>query len=132
MSGKDNGTFSDLNSPTLTISNVTGNIAVEASYKKIIVTLTMQKTGAGTGTTSPSVEDPGPNYQYEWGAAVAVTAVPDSETSEFTGWSANVVNGVVTMNGNQTVMWNAIYNSNLNINHVHHYGPEFRLKNNDQ
>jgi hypothetical protein len=106
LSGDGSGTFSDLNGPTLTISNVTGNIEVAASYKKISVTLTMQKTGEGTGTTSPSVEDPGPKHTYDWGTAVAVTAVPNAETSEFAGWSANVVNGVVTMNGNQTVIAN--------------------------
>jgi hypothetical protein len=106
LSGNNNGTFSDLNNPTLTISNVTGDIEVQASYKKIVVTLTMQKTGDGTGTTSPSVEDPGPSYTYDWGTAVAVTAVPNAETSEFTGWSSNVVNGVVTMISDQTVIAN--------------------------
>lgn len=52
------------------------------------------------------------------------------EYSEFSGYPAYQWIRWGYLNGKQWDLWNAIYNSNLNINHVHHYGPSFRLDHN--
>jgi hypothetical protein len=79
---------------------------IKAKFKKKVVFLTMQKGGNGAGDVTPSTETPGPTYAYEWGDVVPVTATPNPVTSEFTGWSANVSGGMVTMIGDQTVTAN--------------------------
>jgi len=48
--------------------------------------------------------------------------------SEFSGYPAYQWVRWGYENGKQWDLWNAIYNSNLNINHVHHYGRSFELE----
>ena len=83
---------------------IDGDKSVTATFEKIPVTLTMQVDildGGAFGTVTP---DPAGNpHSYLWGDTVAVSATPNPNTA-FAGWSPNVVGGVVTMNGNQTVI----------------------------
>jgi hypothetical protein len=89
------------NPETITID---GDKSVTATFEKIPVTLTMQVDildGGAFGTVTP---DPAGNpHTYLWGDTVAVSAIPNPN-SAFAGWSPNVVGGVVTMNGDQTVI----------------------------
>ncbi len=89
------------NPETITIN---ADKTVTANFEKIPVTLTMQVDildGGAFGTVTP---DPAGNpYTYLWGDTVAVSAIPNPN-SAFAGWSPNVVGGVVTMNGDQTVI----------------------------
>jgi hypothetical protein len=52
------------------------------------------------------------------------------EYSEFSGYPAYQWVRWGSVNGKQNQLWNAIYNSNLNINHVHHFGASFKLNHN--
>ena len=89
------------NPETITID---ADKTVTANFEKIPVTLTMQVDildGGAFGTVTP---DPAGNpHSYLWGDTVAVSAIPNPN-SAFAGWSPNVVGGVVTMNGDQTVI----------------------------
>ncbi len=88
------------NPETITIN---GDKTVTANFEKIPVTLTMQVDildGGAFGTVTP---DPAGNpHSYLWGDTVAVSATPNPNTA-LANWSSNVVGGVVTMNGDQTV-----------------------------
>ncbi|MDZ7581386.1 MAG: hypothetical protein U5R30_12430 [Deltaproteobacteria bacterium] len=80
---------------------IDGDKSVTATFEKIPVTLTMQVVildGGAFGTVTPDIG----TYSYLWGDAIAVSATPNPN-SAFSGWSPNVVGGVVTMNGDQTV-----------------------------
>lgn len=52
------------------------------------------------------------------------------EYNEFSGYPAYQWVRWGSLNGRQWDLWNAIYNSNLNINHVHHSGRSFDLSHN--
>lgn len=69
---------------------------VTANFDLEEYTLTIEKTGNGTVTKSPD------QLTYHYGDVIALTATPDAGWS-FTGWSANVVSGNVTINSNTTV-----------------------------
>jgi type IV pilus assembly protein PilY1 len=80
---------------------INGDKTVTANFEKIPVALTMQVVimdGGAFGTVSPDIG----TYSYLWGDTIAVSATPNPN-SAFSGWSPNVVGGVVTMNGDQTV-----------------------------
>jgi hypothetical protein len=79
---------------------IDGNKTVTATFIRKTVTLTTQVVSLdGGGNVSPDVG----SHSYLWGDDVTVSATPDGN-SVFAGWSPNVVGGVVTMNGDQTVI----------------------------
>ena len=95
------GDITDTANPTsITID---GNKSVTATFDKQAVTLNMQVSFLEPGAFGTVTPDIGP-HPYLWGDTVAVTATPDAASTEFVGWSPNVVGGVVTMNGDQTVI----------------------------
>ena len=89
------------NPDTITIN---ADKTVTANFEKIPVTLTMQvdilDSGA-FGTVTPDTS--GNPYSYLWGDTVSLSANPNTN-SAFAGWSPNAVGGVVTMNGDKTVI----------------------------
>ena len=95
------GDLAGSNNPeTITIN---GDKTVTANFEKIPVTLTMQVDILDAGAFGTVTPDPAGNpHAYLWGDTVAVSATPNPNTV-LANWSSNVVGGVVTMNGDQTV-----------------------------
>ena len=79
------------------------NKSVTATFDKQSVTLNMQVSFLEPGAFGTVTPDIG-SHTYLWGDTVSVTATPDVASTEFVSWTPNVVGGVVTMNGNQTVI----------------------------
>jgi Tfp pilus tip-associated adhesin PilY1 len=80
-----NTNFTDLNDANLTVSNVQGNVEVQATFNLIEYTLTTNISG-GFGTGTLTVNPLGP---YHYGDTVTLTAVPGTG-EEFTGWSGGL------------------------------------------
>ncbi|MGB7452615.1 MAG: hypothetical protein WBM36_10870, partial [Lysobacterales bacterium] len=76
---------------------------ITATFDKQTVTLDMQVSFLEPGAFGTVTPDIG-SHTYLWGDTVSVTATPDVASTDFVGWTPNVVGGVVTMNGNQTVI----------------------------
>ena len=76
---------------------------ITATFGKQTVTLDMQVSFLEPGSFGTVTPDIG-SHTYLWGDTVSVTATPDVASTDFVGWTPNVVGGVVTMNGNQTVI----------------------------
>ena len=88
------------NSTSITMDS---NKYITATFDKQSVTLDMQVSFLEPGAFGTVTPDIG-SHTYLWGDTVSVTATPDVASTDFVGWTPNVVGGVVTMNGNQTVI----------------------------
>ena len=75
---------------------INANTTVSVTFTQDEYTLTLSKVGNGAVTGTPV------QATYHYGDVVNLTATPDAGWS-FGSWSANVVAGTVTINGNTTV-----------------------------
>ena len=74
---------------------IQGNTTVTATFVLANYTLTIHKVGNGSVTKAPDQDT------YHYGDIVALTAIPDPGWS-FDSWSANVIDGNVTIQGDTT------------------------------
>jgi hypothetical protein len=76
---------------------ITGNTIVTATFSQNTYTLTVNIIGNGSVTKNPD------QATYHYSDVVALTATPNAGWT-FISWSANVVGGNVTINGDTTVI----------------------------
>ncbi len=93
FTGWSGGSCSGTDTCTVTMD---ADKTVTATFTQDEYSLTLDKVGSGTVTAIPN------NAHYHFGDVVTLTADPDLGWS-FAGWSANVVGGDVTINGDTTV-----------------------------